>query len=239
MSTSHDKPFRFKQFEVVQTNSAMKVGTDGVLLGAWVRVDNAQHILDVGAGTGVIALICAQRNTSAFIEAVEIDEGSAEDAQYNFDQSPWKDRMRMHFGNFLKVSSSQKFDLIISNPPYFSQSLKSNDPSRNAARHDDSLPAELFVYHAKRMLNPNGRLALIFPKDQLNRWVEQAEKNHLFLARICHVYTLATKEASRVMVEFCFGEKTETVMESLLIEKSPGLYSEAYKQLTRELYTKW
>jgi tRNA1(Val) A37 N6-methylase TrmN6 len=82
-------------------------------------------------------------------------------------------------------------------------------------------------------------LALIFPKDQLNRWVEQAEKNHLFLARICHVYTLATKEASRVMVEFCFGEKTETVMESLLIEKSPGLYSEAYKQLTRELYTKW
>jgi tRNA1Val (adenine37-N6)-methyltransferase len=153
-----EKPFRFKQFEVFQSRSAMRVGTDGVLLGAWANVDGAKHILDVGSGTGVIALICAQRSQDALVEAIEIDEGSAEDARYNFSLAPWQGRLKLHQGDFLKIASKEKFDLIISNPPYFSQSLRAADPSRNAARHDDSLPAEQFMAKAKGLLAPELQL---------------------------------------------------------------------------------
>jgi tRNA1Val (adenine37-N6)-methyltransferase len=233
------KPFRFKQFEVKQSRSAMKVGTDAILLGTWARVEWAKHILDIGTGTGIIALICAQRNSIAYVEGVELDEGSAEDAADNFNQSPWSARMRAHHGNFLKTASAQKFDFIISNPPYFSHSLRAADPSRSAARHDDSLPAEAFMKHAKRMLLPEGKIALIFPKDQLNRWIEQAELVGMGVERLCHVFTLATKEASRVMVEFSFDRTTATQQENIYIEKSPGEFSETFKTLTKEFYTKW
>lgn len=233
------KPFRFKQFEVYQARSAMRVGTDGVLLGAWVDVFDAGRILDVGAGTGVISLICAQRNKEAKVDAIEIDEKSAEDARFNFSISPWYERLKLHQGDFLKIGSKDRFDLIISNPPYFSKSLRATDPSRNAARHDDSLPAELFVEKIKKLLNPSGKLALIFPTQQLQRWLFAASSAGLSPSRICHVYTLAYKNASRVMVEFQKNNENEPRMESLLIEKSPGEFSEAYKKLTMDLYTKW
>jgi len=117
MKVAEDKPFHFKQFEVHQMRSAMKVGTDGVLLAAWANVESATHILDVGTGTGVIALICAQRNSCATIEAIEIDAGSAQDARENFAVSTWNVRLRLHEGDFLKIASGEKFNLIISNPP--------------------------------------------------------------------------------------------------------------------------
>ena len=233
------KPFRFKQFEVYQGRSAMRVGTDAVLLAAWAHVTSATHILDVGTGTGVIALICAQRNNLAHVEAIEIDAGSAEDARENFDKSPWNNQLRLHEGDFLKIVSKEKFEVIISNPPYFSQSLRASDPSRNAARHDDSLPAEAFMKQAKTLLAPNGRISLIFPKHQLERWTEAAKEFNFFPDRICHVFTLAYKDSSRVMAEFKREINGETKLESLLIEKSPGEFSEAYKLLTKDYYTKW
>lgn len=235
-----EKPFRFKQFEVYQSRSAMRVGTDGVLLAAWANVENTNHILDVGAGTGVIALICAQRNPEAFVESIEIDEGSVDDAAHNFSISPWPNRLKAHLGDFLKIATKEKFDLIISNPPYFSQSLKASNPSRSAARHDDSLPAEEFMKKARPLLTENGRLALIFPKNQLSRWTFAAQEAGMAPQRICHVFTLAYKDSSRVMVEFCKTNcPTEPLMESILIESSPGNFSEAYKNITKELYTKW
>jgi len=239
MTEHTEKPFRFKQFDVYQSRSAMRVGTDGVLLAAWARVEGAKHILDVGAGTGVISLICAQRNHEALIEAIEIDEGSAEDARYNFQNATWHSLLQMHEGDFLKINSKEKFDLIISNPPYFSQSLRASNPSRNAARHDDSLPAEAFMEKTKRLLNPDGKIALIFPKDQLSRWTFAAEAQGIYPIRICHVFTLAHKDSSRVMVEFSKENIIEPDMESILIEKKPGEFSAAYQQLTSELYTKW
>ncbi len=237
--SSPAKPFAFKKFEVLQSRSAMRVGTDAVLLAAWVYVDNCEHILDVGTGTGVIALICAQRCSKAMIEAIEIDEGSAEDAMENFSNSPWNNRMKMHLGDFLKIITSEKFDLIISNPPYFTHSLRSPDPVRNAARHDDYLPSDAFMKHAKGMLRPEGRVALIFPKSELERWVLDAAGAGLKPIRICHVFTLAHKDAARVMVEFSFDAPHEPEMESILIQKSPGEPSDAYKQLTTDFYTKW
>jgi tRNA1Val (adenine37-N6)-methyltransferase len=239
MSHSLDKPFRFKQFEIQQGKSAMRVGTDAVLLASWADISGAKHVLDVGTGTGVIALMCAQKNADAHIEAIEIHEGSAEDAKLNFEHSKWHSRMKVHHGDFLKIVSGEKFDLLISNPPYFSQSLRASDPGRSAARHDDSLPADAFMKQAKQLLNKEGMIALILPVNQLERWVEEASKFHFRPKRICHVFTLAHKDATRVMIEFSADEMVEPKMESILIEKSPGEFSEAYKNLTRDFYMKW
>jgi tRNA1Val (adenine37-N6)-methyltransferase len=233
------KPFHFKQFEVVQARSAMRVGTDAVLLAAWVNLANCSHVLDVGTGTGVIALICAQRCKDSSVEAIEIDQGSADDARENFEQSPWRERLKIHLGDFLKISTSEKFDLIISNPPYFTHSLRASDPIRNAARHDDLLPSDAFMRQAKGMLKQEGKVALIFPKSELERWVVDAAEVGLEPARICHVFTLMHKDASRVMVEFSFRTTPEPEMELLLIHKNVGEYSEAYKELTKDFYMKW
>jgi len=233
------KPFHFKQFDVVQSRSAMRVGTDAVLLGAWVRLKSCKHVLDVGTGTGVIALICAQRCPEALVEGIEIDEGSAEDAEENFKASQWSDRLKIHHGDFLKITTSEQFDLIISNPPYFTHSLRAADPGRNAARHDDYLPSDAFMKQAKKLLTAHGSVALIFPKSELERWVMDAEAVGLSPRRICHVFTLAHKDAARVMIEFSFVQTPEPEMESLLIHKAIGEYSDAYKQLTADFYTKW
>lgn len=217
----------------------MRVGTDAVMLGAWANLQDAAHILDVGTGTGVIALICAQRNSQAIIEAIDIEEGSCEDARENFERSKWKDRLKLHLGDYRKIASTDKFDLIISNPPYFTDSLRPANPIRNAARHDDSLPADAFIQKTKSLLSPNGRLAIILPVTELERWMKEAATIKLLPERICRVHTLAYKDASRVLIEFSFTHIDEPAMESLLIEKSPGEKSEAYKLLIREFYTKW
>jgi tRNA1Val (adenine37-N6)-methyltransferase len=239
MSDQSTKPFRFKQFEVLQSRSAMRVGTDSVLLGAWADVNLAKSILDVGTGTGVIALLCAQRNASAKIDAIEIDEGSAEDAFENFGNSPWSGNLRLHRGDYLKIVSDRKFDLVISNPPYFSQSLRSTDPVRNAARHDDRLPAEAFMIKTKEILQRDGIIALIFPKNQLDRWTSAALNMGFYVQRICHVFTLANKDSYLVMAEFAAQHTSESKVETLVIENQPGEYTAMYKELTKPYYTKW
>lgn len=239
MAHQTDKPFHFKQFDIYQRRSAMRVGTDAVMLAAWSNLSEATHILDVGTGTGVIALICAQRNQNALVEAIDIDEGSVDDALENFKASKWNDRLKVYHGDYRKIASTEKFDFIISNPPYFTDSLRPTDPTRTTARHDDTLPADAFIQKTKTLLTPNGKLSIILPNTELERWVNAAEAVHLIPERICHVHTLPHKEASRVMIEFSFYFNNEPIMESLLIEKSPGEKTEAYKMLITEFYTKW
>lgn len=239
MLPESEKPFRFKQFDVYHSRSAMKVGTDAVLLAAWARVEDAAHILDVGTGTGLIAIMCAQRNATAQIDAIEIDEGAAQDARDNFLQSPWSDRLKLHEGDYLKIVSEKKFDLIISNPPYFSQSLRAANPSRNAARHDDSLPMEPFLKQTKRLLEPGGIVALVLPTGAFERWTESAAVLGMHVVRACHVFTSADKQATRVLLELQFGTATEPEIQSLLIQDRNGEKSEAYKTLTTAFYTKW
>jgi len=239
MLTDSEKPFRFKQFDVYHSRSAMKVGTDAVLLAAWARVENAAHILDVGTGTGLIAIMCAQRNASALIDAIEIDEGGAQDARENFLRCPWHARLKLHEGDYLKIVSEKKFDLIISNPPYFSQSLRASNPSRNAARHDDSLPMEAFLKQTKRLLQPHGVVALVLPIGAFERWTEAAAQVGMHIVRVCHVFTSAQKQATRVLLELECNENEEPEIQSLLIQDRNGEKSESYKELTRAFYTKW
>jgi tRNA1Val (adenine37-N6)-methyltransferase len=234
-----EKPFRFKEFEVHHGRSAMRVGTDAVLLASWANMMDAKHVLDVGTGTGVIALMCAQRALEAMVEGIEIHDGSAEDARLNFANSPWKTRLRLHVGDFLKIVSGEKFDRIISNPPYFSQSLRASDPDRSAARHDDYLPADAFLRQCKKLLSENGIVSLILPASQLERWIVEAMKVGLSPKRICHVFTLAHKDPARVMLELSFDSESEPEMESILIQKSLGEFSEAYKNLTKAFYIKF
>lgn len=233
---SSNKPFRFKCFEVHQSRSAMKVGTDGVLLGAWARVTNAHRILDVGTGNGVIALLCAQRNASAEITGIEIIPGAAEDALENFSISPWSDRLKLIEGDFLTTDFTPGFDVIISNPPFFTRSIPAVDPGRRAARHDDALPAEKFFGRCAELLEEKGRVIVIFPKNTLKRWIKAADQWDLHPVRVCHVFTLPQKDSTRVMVEFARHPAHETFMESILIENRPGEYSEPYKKLLRDFY---
>jgi tRNA1Val (adenine37-N6)-methyltransferase len=239
MSEPSVKPFQFKQFAVQQANSSMKVGTDAVLLGCWADVGRATAVIDVGTGTGVIALFCAQRNPAARIDAIEIDHGSVCDARLNFEQSPWSDRLHVTEGDYLGFRPARQYDMVISNPPYFSRSLRASDPVRSTARHDDSLPAEKFMRHSVGLMTPDGIVSVIIPRNQVGKWLDAGEAAGLLPHRICHVFTLANKEATRVMVEFSREYDGEPKMESVLIERRPGEFSEAYKQLTGEFYTKW
>jgi len=233
-----NKPFRFKQFDIYQDRSAMKVGTDAILLSVWARVAGVLDILDVGTGTGILALMSAQRNTKAIVEAVEIDNASAEDAALNFSISPYSDRIFLHTCDFLDFNTARTYDLIISNPPYFSNSIRASDPSRSAARHDDSLPSAAFLEKCAVLLKEHGTVAVIFPKLQLEKWETEARLHGFFPVRICHVYTLPHKDSQRVMVEYKKKETEEVEMESILIEKSPGQYSDQFKAITREFFLK-
>jgi tRNA1Val (adenine37-N6)-methyltransferase len=239
MLTDPEKPFHFKQFDVYHSRSAMKVGTDAVLLAAWAKVQSAKHILDVGTGTGLIAIMCAQRNATARIDAIEIDEGGAQDARENFSRCPWHDRLKLHEGDYLKIVSEKKFDLIISNPPYFSQSLRAANPSRNAARHDDSLPMDAFLKQSKGLLELGGTLALVLPTGAFERWTEAAAALGLGVSRACHVFTSAEKQPTRVLLEMQTGNLIEPEIQTLLIQDRTGEKSEVYKELTRAFYTKW
>ena len=177
--------FRFKQFAVEQEDVAMKVGTDGVLLGAWADCDGANRILDIGTGTGVIALQMAQRNTEAQIYAVEIDETATKRARANFDASPWAERLGVEQTAVQEYSPLEKFDLIVSNPPYFVDSLLPPDAKRSTARHTHDLTFEELDKAVTRLLADNGKFALILPIAEFEKYLTLTQ---LHLVRRCDVH---------------------------------------------------
>lgn len=225
----------------------MKVGTDSVLLGAWAPIRNTDtDILDVGTGTGVVALMLAQR-TSAMrhvqIDAIDIDPPSVEEAKYNFDISPWGDRLKA-IHTPLQSHSAKKYDLIVSNPPYFNNSLKAPSLQRSNARHSDSLPHKDLVKGAFDLLKDGGRMVVILPRDEGEKFVTLAElyhvgKNmgsHLSLTRICRVSTTLTKPYKRVMLEFTLFHNNITP--STKVEESISLQSdELYSEMVSDFLT--
>lgn len=247
--------FYFKQFTVRQTKSAMKVNTDGVLLAAWASVDVCeapqQTVLDIGTGTGVIALIIAQR-LSGFpgknfkIEAIDIDLEATEEAQLNFVNSPWSSHLtgcnislQDFLANFRSKSSHQKYSLIISNPPFFSDSLKAPSKRRSEARHNNVLPFTLLAESASVMLDDEGVFALVLPSDQVSKFTDVAKEVSLYPSRVCRVKTLAGKTDKRSLIEFTKKEKSPFTEETLIMQLQGGVcYTPEYCRLVGDYYTK-
>ena len=228
--------FEFKQFRVEQHKSAMKVSTDSVLIGAWATIDLAQRILDVGTGTGVIALMMAQRSLATVV-AIEIEAEASQEARQNFIQSPWTERLSLLNDDF-SVFANQKslnFDLIVSNPPFFADSLKSKDKALATARHTDDLSHKQLLMGAKNLLAPNGLLSVILPYTCFSDFKEEARLIGFYLKRRTVVIPKIGKLPKRVLIELTL-EACYPVLEELTVLDSNGDYTQEYKSLTTEFY---
>lgn len=227
--------FRFKQFSVCQDASALKVGTDAVLLGAAMTVKPAdRHLLDIGTGTGVIALMAAQRCPEAVIDAIEIDEASAEEAAANFRQSPWPDRLNALYIPLQGYQTAEKYDLIFSNPPYYDNSLTNPDERETTARHTGSLSHADICSFASEHLAPEGRLALVLPSESERQFLRSAASFGLFPFRLMRIKTTEKKAPKRIILEL--SRTRQAVVETTMtLQNGPGR-SDEYSSLTRDFY---
>lgn len=228
--------FSFKKFTVCQDKCAMKVGTDGVLLGAWAPVGDARNILDVGTGTGLIALQLAQRNAYATLTALEIDAAAARQAQENILASPWADRIQVVCDDFCTYLPDEKFDLVVSNPPYFVDALKCPDKQRNMARHAEGLNYECLFRRLPAMLAPEGAFSLVIPVEVLADVMEAAGRHGWWLLHRTNVFTKQGKPCRRILL--CFVLRQVTYREDALYIEGPDGYTPEYVALTREFYLK-
>lgn len=228
--------FQFKQFTVWHDKCAMKVGTDGVLLGAWTDVSNANSVLDIGTGTGLVSLMIAQR-CQAKITAVEIDEDAVLQAKENVLHSPWADRIEVLQEDFVNFSPAGKFDLIVSNPPYFVDSLQSPDEQRTVARHTNNMTYQDLVVNVSKLLSENGRFSMIIPMEVVNSVKGFAEQSGLFLTKQTLVITKPGMLPKRALLSFSFYQ-TGFKENQILIELSRHQYSKEYIELTKEYYLK-
>jgi tRNA1Val (adenine37-N6)-methyltransferase len=229
--------FHFKKFSVRHDRCAMKVGTDGVLLGAWVDIRDAHNILDIGTGSGVIALMLAQRTSGAAnIESVEIEKDAADQAAENFRTSPWPSKVSVQQVAIQNYFPPVRFDLIVSNPPYFNKSLKPPDETRHQVRHTALLPYDELLKAAARLLSPAGRLSLILPYQEAITFVELAERYELFCTRRYHFRTRIEKAVERTLLEFCSIREPVDEGELLLYDKGVE-WSATYRNLVSDFYT--
>jgi tRNA1Val (adenine37-N6)-methyltransferase len=217
----------------------MKVGTDGVLLGAWTNTDNANSILDIGTGTGLIALMLAQRS-NANITALDAEANAYQQAKINFDASPWTNRLQLVHSKIQDFHSDQLFDLVVSNPPYFTGYYSSENLSRDIARSADVLLSyEELIFAAKKLLTANGRLTLILPADQQEKIITIANQNELALSRITFVKTKNTKDAKRILLEFVnSSSEVKEIIDELIIQSDDNgrVYTQEYIDLTKDFY---
>lgn len=229
--------FQFKQFTINDDRCAMKVGTDGVLLGAWANVDHASRVLDVGAGCGLIALMLAQRFPQIRVTALELDAEAAEQARDNVEKSPFSSQIEVVQGDF-SLYSSGPFDAIVSNPPFFEEDLLPPDAARANARHTSSaLNFENLVAGSVRLLVDGGTLSVIIPKNAQNRFHSICNKHGLTLLRATDVRTVVRKAPKRVMLHFakCPNAAVAVVRDEIILMED-GKRSAAYTHLCREFY---
>lgn len=234
---SRERIFRFKQFSLLNDRTAMKVGTDGVLLGAWCDVAGAHRVLDVGTGCGLIALMIAQRNHDAVISAIDIDHDAVEEAKVNIANSPWSDRVEARVADFNDYVAQEPFDLIVSNPPFFTEDVMAPDRSRNQARHSVTLTLEQLIIKSKSMLADGGTLAIITPVEQeihIRTCVVKASMSIKRLARVLPVEGTAPKRLLWELVK----SPAETMEEQITIRLADASYTQQYIDLTRDFYLK-
>ena len=229
--------FKFKQFEIDHANCTMKVGTDGVLLGSVVRIENANKILDIGTGSGLIALMLSQKST-AEITGIEIDHESAETAKVNGKKSPWQDRL-----HFIQISFQEyypkhpsEFDCVVCNPPFFSASLKSPDTLRNIARHDIQLNSEELIAGTKAVLKTSGTAWFIIPLLSVDGFIQISLQHGLHLKTRTDIFPKTGKKAHRSIVSLTQEKSGKIITGSLTIRDSNGNFTEEYCKLTSDFY---
>jgi tRNA1Val (adenine37-N6)-methyltransferase len=233
--------FQFKQFSIQQDRCAMKVGTDGVLLGAWCPIDNHPYsVLDIGAGTGILSLMLAQRSNAEQIDAIEIDENAYEQCVENFESSPWGDRLFcFHAGldEFVDEPEEQ-YDIIISNPPFYSEDYKTENEQRDWARFQDAMPFEDLVEAADLLLSENGIFAVIIPHKEEERFISLCADVDLFPVKVTRVKGTHTTPIIRSLLAFKRYELSVLTADELIIETARHQYTEAYIALTKDFYLK-
>jgi tRNA1Val (adenine37-N6)-methyltransferase len=225
--------FRFRQFSVEDEQSTLRVGTDAMLLGSWAAPGKAKNILDIGTGCGALALMMAQKS-DAWIDAVDCDQQSVDEARNNFLNSPWPSRIRAIHGPVQELSllAPMAYHFIITNPPYFSDSLKSTNTRINRTRHDDTLPFTDLVCAVSRMLVADGCLALILPSTHTDRFQMICAENGLFLSRKMIVYSTPASPPKRTMMDFCRNKTDHPACVEMTILDTSGKFTQEYLELT-------
>lgn len=226
------KPFRFQQFDINQSSDVFRVGTDAVLLGALSNVINAKQILEVGTGTGIIALMLAQRNSEANILGIDINPEAVQISQNNFSNSPFSDRIKSQLQDFKNLETDEKFDLIISNPPYFEINSSEKDI---LARQRLELDFSDLIQKASQLLSDAGLFSVIIPIDSEKEFTRICLSDNLFLQRKIIIKGIQNAEPKRVVLEYSLKE-SETTIENFVIEKSPRVYSDEYLELTKDFH---
>ncbi|HPR30933.1 MAG TPA: methyltransferase [Prolixibacteraceae bacterium] len=234
---AHNAYFRFKQFTVIQEQAAHRVGTDGVLLGAWAPVENVSSILDIGTGTGVIALMLAQRST-ALIDALEIEAGAIADASLNFQSSPWSHRLVLHPTSLQNFPAGKTYDCIVCNPPFFSRSFRSPNEKKTLARHAHSLTFEILTKEAAKRLEPRGSFCVIVPAEEEKHFQEKSLAAGLTPRRRTRVFPKPGAKAVRVLMEFGFSNDPEIADELTLETEVRHEYTLEALALFRDFYLK-
>lgn len=235
MSTDY---FQFKQFIVHHAYSTMKVGTDAVLLGTLADLPEKGQILEVGTGTGVISLILAQR-CQAQITAIDIHQASVWEARANFKESPWSNRLKallISYQLYADQENPVRYDLIISNPPFFENDLKSSDSNRNLARHNDQLSYRDFLLASRQMISDTGHLCLILPPTEAQIFIEEAKNFGFYLQKKIEIKPKPEKEANRLILSFGNQDLNKIRTDSLTIRNSDSTYTEEYRRITEEFY---
>lgn len=233
--------FQFRQFVIHQDQCAMKVGTDGTLLGAWAQAPcGTCRILDIGTGTGLIALMMAQRYPEAKVVGVDIDENATSQAAQNVSDSPFADNITIVCADICVYMAEQPFDVIVSNPPYYEEhrSMISPDLSRRMARQTSQFDFKILAQLTQRLLKPDGSLSLILPVDGYHLMASEALKVGLNVSRLCRLRTTPKKESKRVLLEFRKNYKGKVETFDAIIEMSPGIRSQWYQELIKDFYIK-
>ena len=234
------KPFQFKQFNIQQDKTAMKVGTDGVLLGAWANLDfYPNSILDIGAGTGLIALMMAQRSDAETIDAIELNDAAYEQTVENFENSDWADRLFCYHASLDEFTDEidEKYDFIISNPPFYRSTYKELSEDRAMARHSESLTYADLLESTSKLLSKNGNCAFIIPFEEEENFLKIAEAHQLFPNRITHVKGAVNTTVKRSLLQLSFL-KAEAILSELTLELTRHNYTEEYKSLVQDFYLK-
>ena len=227
--------FHFKQFSVDQNNCAMRINTDGVLLGALAAAENPARILDIGTGTGVVALMLAQRYENAEVFAVEIDALAAQQANKNFDNSPFSARLTLTHANIFHYQVNTPFNLIISNPPFYTNSLHNPDPRKKVAKHTDNLFFGNLLEFARKNLHQHGTIQMIVPGDLLDLLEVEAIKRQLYLTQKLAIRSFAHSDVIRYILSFS-PLKTALKLEEFVIYQEKSVHSEAYKTLLKPYF---